>query len=256
MAHACGLRGKRAYESAAVWEHGDSVPRRAVRPTFLLYLAHTLNLAADRATLAAVCGVLADEWGWEPLQPADWTMIEQGLSPLPAPEDHTHALAPGVSTSAVQERHSALVPNNDAHTLALPLNAVPDPGPLPPGSVLPFAPHLHFVGRTTELLALAHLFVSAPRSGMTPGQRAVHHQAAEAHFSAGSALRAALTGPCGIGKTQLAIEFAHRFGRFFSGGVFWVCFASAEAVPAGIAVCGAGMNLHPCFDRLSVDDQA
>ncbi len=256
MAHACGLQGKRAYESAAAWERGESVPRRSVRPAFLLYLAHTLNLAADRATLAAVCGVLADEWGWEPLQLADWMMIGQGLSPLPAPEDHTHALAPDVSASATRQRHSAPVPNNDPHALALLSHAVPDPGPLPPGSVLPFAPHPHFVGRTTELLALAQLFLCAPLRGMAPGQHAAHDRAAEAHFSAGSALRAALTGPCGIGKTRLAIEFAHRFGRFFHGGVFWVSFASAEAVPAGMAVCGAGMNLHPRFDRLSVDDQA
>ncbi|MDW8234828.1 MAG: hypothetical protein RMJ54_18810, partial [Roseiflexaceae bacterium] len=82
MAHACGLRGRRAYESAAAWERGEAVPRPSVRDAFLLYLAHTLNLAADRATLTAVWDVLADEWGWEPLQPADWTMIERGLSSL------------------------------------------------------------------------------------------------------------------------------------------------------------------------------
>lgn len=256
MAHACGLHGKRAYESAAAWERGESVPRPSVRHAFLVYLAHTLNLAADRATLAAVWNVAVEEWGWEPLHPADWAMIDQGLSPLPVPEGHAHALAPGVSTFAVQERHSAPVPNNDPHALALPLNAVPDPGPLPPGSVLPFAPHPHFIGRTTELLALAQLFLSFPQIGVAPGQHAAHDQAREAYSSAGSALRAALTGPRGIGKTQLAIEFAHRFGRFFPGGVFWVSFANAETVPAGMAICGAAMSLHPRFDRLSFKDQA
>lgn len=32
-------------------------------------------------------------------------------------------------------------------------------------------------------------------------------------------------------------------------------FASAGAVPAGVAICGEGMNLHPRFDRLSLNKQ-
>ncbi|MBL8222904.1 MAG: hypothetical protein JNL62_26935, partial [Bryobacterales bacterium] len=33
---------------------------------------------------------------------------------------------------------------------------------------------------------------------------------------------AAVSGGAGFGKTQLAIEYAHRFGRFYPGGVYWV----------------------------------
>ncbi|MCS7290602.1 MAG: hypothetical protein NZ699_15845, partial [Roseiflexus sp.] len=280
MAHACGLRGKRAYESAAAWERGESVPRPSVRDAFLLYLAHALNLAADCATLTAVWDVLAEEWGWEPLQPADWTMIERGLLSLPAPEGDADTPAPSVSTSATRRRRSAPAAHNayalahsmstsitlqkrsapisdsDAHASALLLNSVPDPGPLPPGSVLPFAPHPHFVGRTTEMLALARLFLHRPQAAMAPVRNEERGQAPGAFNSTGSALRVALTGPGGIGKTQLAIEFAHRFGCFFPGGVFWVSFASADALLASVAVCGDAMNFHPRFDRLSLDDQA
>jgi hypothetical protein len=31
-----------------------------------------------------------------------------------------------------------------------------------------------------------------------------------------------VVGTGGLGKTQLAIEYAHRFGSFYSGGVYWV----------------------------------
>lgn len=31
-----------------------------------------------------------------------------------------------------------------------------------------------------------------------------------------------VVGAAGIGKTQLAIEYVHRFGRYYSGGVFWI----------------------------------
>jgi hypothetical protein len=60
---------------------------------------------------------------------------------------------------------------------------------------------------------------------------------------------AAATGMGGIGKTQLAAEFAHRYSQYFAGGVFWLSFASADSVPAEIASCGGpgAINL-PRFD--------
>ncbi|NJN54880.1 MAG: ATP-binding protein [Anaerolineae bacterium] len=67
----------------------------------------------------------------------------------------------------------------------------------------------------------------------------------------------ALTGIGGIGKTQLAVEFAHRYGRYFPGGVFWLNFADAQTMPAQVARCGRleHLNLRPGFVQLSLEQQ-
>ena len=56
----------------------------------------------------------------------------------------------------------------------------------------------------------------------------------------------ALTGTGGVGKTQLAIEFCYRFGRFFQ--------VSTGCMPPGllaeIAACGTEMDLQPWPDTL------
>jgi tetratricopeptide (TPR) repeat protein len=67
----------------------------------------------------------------------------------------------------------------------------------------------------------------------------------------------ALTGPDGVGKTQLAVEFAHRFGRFFAGGVFWLSFTTPTEVALQVAACGGpgGMDLRADFAELALDDQ-
>jgi tetratricopeptide (TPR) repeat protein len=66
-----------------------------------------------------------------------------------------------------------------------------------------------------------------------------------------------LAGSEGIGKTQLAIDFAHRYGRFFAGGVFWIDFSIAEDVALQVAACGdvGAMELRADFADLSLDDQ-
>ncbi len=59
----------------------------------------------------------------------------------------------------------------------------------------------------------------------------------------------------GIGKTQLACEFVHRYGQFLAGGVFWVSFADPAAVPAEIVACSTAehLALRPAWDLLAVD---
>jgi tetratricopeptide (TPR) repeat protein/transcriptional regulator with XRE-family HTH domain len=114
---------------------------------------------------------------------------------------------------------------------------LPAPGPLFAGSYLPLAANPLFTGRADLLHRLARAFTT--RQTVCLGQVAV------------------ATGLGGIGKTQLAVEFAHRYGRFFPGGVFWLNFADPNAIPAEIARCGhaAHLNLSPDFDRLPQERQ-
>lgn len=119
---------------------------------------------------------------------------------------------------------------------ALPLDTLPDIAPLPPGSRMPFPPNRLFVGRADDLKALAQALKAG---GSAVGQVA------------------AATGMGGIGKTQLATEFAHRYGPFFAGGVFWVSCESAQGLPAEVAACGGtgALELRPDFGTLKLDEQ-
>ncbi len=49
----------------------------------------------------------------------------------------------------------------------------------------------------------------------------------------------AATGWGGIGKTELATEFVHRYGRFFRGGVFWLSAEDEDTLRSQVAECGA-----------------
>ena len=49
----------------------------------------------------------------------------------------------------------------------------------------------------------------------------------------------AVTGMGGIGKTQLAVELAWRYGRFLDG-VHWVDARDPAAIPGGIAAVRSG----------------
>ena len=119
----------------------------------------------------------------------------------------------------------------------LPLDVIPAPAALPAGSHMPLARNALFVGREADLKALA----GALKAGDTAAVGQI----------------AAVTGLGGIGKTQLASEFVHRYGQYFQGGVFWLGFADPEAVPAEIATCGGigGMKLRDDFGSLSLNDQ-
>jgi tetratricopeptide (TPR) repeat protein len=135
-----------------------------------------------------------------------------------------------------QHIHAAPSPIMDpveaARRLAeLPLDRIPDPAPLPFGSRMPLSPNALFVGREQDLKEIA----AALKAGTT-------------------SVIAAATGMGGIGKTQLASEFVHRYGHYFIGGVFWLSFAEADGVEVEIAACGTAMDL-PNFAALEFPDQ-
>jgi len=121
---------------------------------------------------------------------------------------------------------------------ALPLEEVPNRSSLPLGSVMPLRPNPHFVGRYEQLKRIA------------------------ANLKAGDATTisevtvAASSGLGGVGKTQLASEFVHRYGRYFHS-VYWVSFAEPGGIPAEIAFCGGtgGMHLRPDFHTLSLEER-
>src|SRR5262249_47481979 len=66
--------------------------------------------------------------------------------------------------------------------------------------VVPFLQNPSFVGRDDDLAALHGLLQKGEAVGVRP---------------------AALTGMGGIGKTQLAVEYAYRYRYACSGGVYW-----------------------------------
>jgi tetratricopeptide (TPR) repeat protein len=117
---------------------------------------------------------------------------------------------------------------------ALPLDSIPDPAALPPGSRMPFSRNPLFVGRADDLRWLA----ATLKGGATAAIGQV----------------AATTGLGGIGKTNLATEWVHRYGQFFAGGVFWLSFADPAGVPGEIAACGAALDISG-FADLKLDEQ-
>jgi hypothetical protein len=120
---------------------------------------------------------------------------------------------------------------------ALPLETIPDPAPLPTGSRMPLQRNPLFVGWEADLQALA----VALKGGK----------------AAAIGRTAAIVGLGGIGKTQLASEFVHRYGQYFAGGVFWLNFADPAAVATEVAACGGprALALHPAFHTLPLADQ-
>lgn len=121
----------------------------------------------------------------------------------------------------------------------LPTDYIPEPGPLPDGSFMELRRNQFFVGRQWDLQELAEILRIEP-------------------VAAVSQIRVtAAIGMGGLGKTQLASEFAHRYGQFFDGGVFWINFEDAESIPSKIAACGGlgHLNLSPSFNDLTLQER-
>jgi tetratricopeptide (TPR) repeat protein len=101
---------------------------------------------------------------------------------------------------------------------------------------MPLARNPLFVGRQEDLQHLAMLLCTGGTAAITP--QAV-----------------AATGLGGLGKTQLACEFMHRYGQFFSGGVFWLSCAEPQVLPEEVAACGEGLSMPDGFVHLELAQQ-
>jgi tetratricopeptide (TPR) repeat protein len=128
----------------------------------------------------------------------------------------------------------------DAHALlaSMPIDTMLHRAPLPAGSRVPLAPNPLFVGRGRELLEVA----TALRGSDTA-------------MALGRVV--ASTGLGGLGKTQLAVEFVHRYGRFFRGGVFWLSFANVDEIPLQVAACAGprAMDLATGIESLPLEER-
>ena len=112
-----------------------------------------------------------------------------------------------------------------------------EPGELPSSAFVPYQRNNDFTGRRESLLHLANLLLP---DGESVKQRAV-----------------VVTGMGGLGKTQLAVEFCYRYGRYFPGGVFWLSFANGGNVADEVAVVGGerSMGLYRDSNKLNQLDK-
>ncbi len=120
---------------------------------------------------------------------------------------------------------------------ALTSGELADPGPLPANSIMPYHRNVDFVGRETELLQIASALGDVSDDGRPPV--------------------VAITGIGGLGKTQTAVEFCYRYGRYFPGSMFWLNFADAEHVAGEVAAVGSerGLGLFRETEQLTLADQ-
>ncbi|WP_110517863.1 tetratricopeptide repeat protein [Herpetosiphon llansteffanensis] len=125
------------------------------------------------------------------------------------------------------------LPTALAALAAIPLDTVPAPRvDLSQTSRIPFESSSYFVGRESELKALARAIGNTQPTVVVP---------------------AVTTGLGGIGKTSLVTEFAYRYGVHFQGGVFWIDCSIADQVASQIAACALALQMNPT--GLSLDDQ-
>jgi tetratricopeptide (TPR) repeat protein len=144
---------------------------------------------------------------------------------LPGAPDHkTLKLPPFLTRLAWVDFHPGLDNENALYQLECSIKGLV----LPPASHMPFDPNPLFTGRADALKKL---------------DRAILHDA-----KTGTVITQAAAGMGGLGKTQLAIEFAYRHGKYFRG-VHWLNLADASLFESEVANCGREMAL-PNFPAL------
>jgi len=219
-----------AYEEAEQWEKGLSAARRWQALDLLDEGAHQHILRFLSATGALGAGLKEHETFRQRL----WT--ELGVEPEPV----TTALVAHLREQWDEQGESTHWTEISISNITLPSpDELPEPGPLPPQSILPHARNNDFMGREFSLRFLAqHLLPWESRSSSSPPSVAV-------------------TGMGGLGKTQVAVEFCYRYGRFFPGGVYWLSFADEITVAGEVARIGSerGLGLYRETDNLRLADK-
>ncbi|MEM7113568.1 MAG: tetratricopeptide repeat protein [Chloroflexota bacterium] len=250
------------YDEAEAWEVGIAAARRwlalddlheETQRWLIRFLASGRQLAAAKAQYEASRARLWEELGVEP-EAATQQLVKQLNAPKASTTELT-AVLPNAFPSPPLDTPWQPDPLPDPMTLA-------SPGDLPPQSVLPYQRNLDFTGRENELVVLGQRLLpwgeeesgdwrlSEPSNSSTMLSTSL-----QPPISQSTAV--AITGMGGLGKTQLAVEFAYRYGRFFEGGVYWLSFAQAETVAEEIAAIGGerGMRLFKDADKITQTDQ-
>ena len=149
------------------------------------------------------------------------------------------------------------------------------PGDLPPGSYIPFPRNPLFTGREEDLRQLEVVLCGPHPSPQPPPLSRKRERGGGAAEGGGGGVRAtpplplahpvgegegpgegvralitqAITGMGGVGKTQLAVEFAYRYGYRFRS-VHWLDLRDPALLDEQIAENGARMGLEPWPDKL------
>lgn len=243
MAQHCGLTGKQSHQTAGAWERGEYRPNeRRRRAKFIGYLWTDLGLHHTPDRFVEVWEILVEEWEWVPIGDNEWKRLtnKPHSEVVQSANEQVTDLKQLVERVEVALQEVKPIQDDPIERIAsMPLDELPTQVPLPPCSRMPFSRNPLFVGRKNDLLQLARTL----KGGDT--------------IAIGQVKTAAATGLGGIGKTQLASEFVHRYGQFFAGGIFWLSFADPKTVPSEIAACGGpGMlDLRPDYGELSLTDQ-
>ncbi len=112
----------------------------------------------------------------------------------------------------------------------MPTDAIPDIASIPSHSRFDFESNPAFVGREDELIKMAKALKAGGALAVVP--------------------KLVTTGMGGIGKSQVAVEFVHRYGQFFAGGVYWMNMEAADLVPVEVLACGDAMGLTAILKEL------